>query len=325
MSIDALTWAHLQDTRRPSWQNMLYVLAHSADPECIAFHWWKSDDHWWPYLMWHTGMSRSSVFRVLVELEAVDLISRGTSTNGKIIQNVVILNSKLVLVWSEEKKKLESHHRTQTGLELIGPTDLSKLKEKQKITKKDSAVRKDESHGETRIFSAGLSPTIGLDESHGRTPIKNQSMNQIQPPLPPAGSVRGFVPQYSDDGAAIRALSALLGHIEVQDFWRGRSDDNKVRGYRIWFELTPQLRALAQVPPADQWVEYPAYSPEHRRWLEIIPSGIKAGKMVKKDRVRLPWQWPPTKNGALSAVATRESEPDLPLSAEDADALIRGG
>jgi hypothetical protein len=77
MSIEALRWAMRQKSRNSSTQCVLLVLANAADPEGVAFAWWKSRDHWWPYLVDKTRLSRGALFRILKELEEFGYFSRG--------------------------------------------------------------------------------------------------------------------------------------------------------------------------------------------------------------------------------------------------------
>lgn len=76
MSIEAINWAMRQRLRGCAPQCLLFVLANAADPEGVAFGWWKSADHWWPYLIRHTRLARATIFGLLRELEEVGLISR---------------------------------------------------------------------------------------------------------------------------------------------------------------------------------------------------------------------------------------------------------
>lgn len=162
MSIPALKWAHLQDTRKPAWQAMLYVLAHSADEECVAFRWWKSEDHWWPYLMQHTGLTRSSIFRVLNDLEHIGLISR--QREDKLF--VVTLRRDRVIIARKigpGEFKLESYHRTEEQLTRLDQDVVE-------IPESDQAVESDHETPEN------VSPMVGLDESDSGT---RSYMNQI--------------------------------------------------------------------------------------------------------------------------------------------------
>lgn len=76
MSWEAMNWAGEQRTRAASTQCVLYVLANAADPDGVAFRWWDSPDHWWSYLVQRTRLKRSSLFRILAELEEAGLVAR---------------------------------------------------------------------------------------------------------------------------------------------------------------------------------------------------------------------------------------------------------
>lgn len=95
MSIEALNWAMRQRLRGCPPQCLLYVLANAADPEGVAFRWWRSADHWWPYLIKHTRLARATIFTLLRELEADGLIFRETQVtpeDGSRAQSVIRLN-----------------------------------------------------------------------------------------------------------------------------------------------------------------------------------------------------------------------------------------
>ena len=76
MSIEALRWAMRQTSRNSATQCVLLVLANAADPEGLALSWWKGRDHWWPYLMEKTRLSRGALFRILRELEELGYFTR---------------------------------------------------------------------------------------------------------------------------------------------------------------------------------------------------------------------------------------------------------
>jgi len=76
MSVEGRTWANKQRLKNPSAQIMLLIIGECADPEGVAFAWWKKHDHWWTYLVDKTRQSRATVFRRLNELEKLGLIVR---------------------------------------------------------------------------------------------------------------------------------------------------------------------------------------------------------------------------------------------------------
>lgn len=76
MSWEAVQWANKQRLPGPQEQLVLLTLANCADPEGVAFAWWKRREHWWTYLVEHTRLSRSSVFRHLNKIEELGLGKR---------------------------------------------------------------------------------------------------------------------------------------------------------------------------------------------------------------------------------------------------------
>jgi hypothetical protein len=62
--------------RLPQEQLVLLLLANAADPEGVAFAWWKHKAHWWTYLVERSRLSRASVFRHLATIEELGLGKR---------------------------------------------------------------------------------------------------------------------------------------------------------------------------------------------------------------------------------------------------------
>jgi len=76
MSWEAVEWANKQRLRLPQEQLVLLLLANAADPDGLAFAWWKKKEHWWTYLAERGRQSRASVFRCLKRFEELGLLSR---------------------------------------------------------------------------------------------------------------------------------------------------------------------------------------------------------------------------------------------------------
>jgi hypothetical protein len=60
-------------------QCVLFVIANAADPDGVAFRWWRSDEHWWAYIAERTGMAKGSIYRTIGQLEGLGLLSREES------------------------------------------------------------------------------------------------------------------------------------------------------------------------------------------------------------------------------------------------------
>lgn len=73
MSWEATQWANKQRLRLPQEQLVLLCVANCADPEGVAFTWWKRKEHWWTYLVDHTRLSRATIFRHLNTIEGLGL------------------------------------------------------------------------------------------------------------------------------------------------------------------------------------------------------------------------------------------------------------
>lgn len=76
MSWEAVQWANKQRLRLPQEQLLLLLIANAADPDGVAFRWWRKREHWWTYLVAHSRQSRASVFRHLNTLEQSGLAER---------------------------------------------------------------------------------------------------------------------------------------------------------------------------------------------------------------------------------------------------------
>jgi hypothetical protein len=100
MSWEALEWAGRQRTENVAMQCMLIVLANAADPDGVAFRWWKNREHWWTYLVERTGLVKGSVYRTIGKLEELNLVSRDlvTPEEGGRAQPVIRLRLDQVVV-----------------------------------------------------------------------------------------------------------------------------------------------------------------------------------------------------------------------------------
>lgn len=76
MSWEAVTWANRQKLKKSYEQIVLLVLANCADPNGEAFVKWPGRDHWWVYLSERTRLPKSSLFRHLNTLVALELGER---------------------------------------------------------------------------------------------------------------------------------------------------------------------------------------------------------------------------------------------------------
>jgi len=101
VSWEALKWAGEQRTNNVAMQCVLFVIANAADPDGVAFRWWKSKNHWWCYIAERTGMVRGSIYRTIDKLEAIRLLSLEDS--NKKARPLVRLNLDKIVVLERQK------------------------------------------------------------------------------------------------------------------------------------------------------------------------------------------------------------------------------
>lgn len=114
MSWEAVQWANKQRLPGPQEQLVLLTLANCADPEGVAFAWWKRREHWWTYLVEHTRLSRSSVFRHLNKIEELGLGKRRKiEASDGVVRFIMELDlTKTVEFPPDDGTESQSHHAT---------------------------------------------------------------------------------------------------------------------------------------------------------------------------------------------------------------------
>lgn len=179
MSWEAVQWANRQRLRLPQEQLVLLMLANSADPEGMAFTWWKRKEHWWTYLVDTTRLSRASIFRHLATLEKLELAQRQKLVLGDgTIRFLIELNfDKVVDIGSEEAADLqdiEGQSHGETGeiaeTQSHGETDSVSLVRLHKSLPKESK--------EEEIPPTPQAPNEPLQSQ----PNETKNLNQAQQP-----------------------------------------------------------------------------------------------------------------------------------------------
>ena len=160
-SWEAVSWAQKQRLRLPQEQLLLLLIANAADPDGIAFRWWRKREHWWTYLRDQSRQSRASVFRHLNTLEELGLVLRQKVVlpDGAVRFECACDMEKVVIIEPDEPDS-QSHGETQN--------------------------QGSESHGETESVA-----TVRLDESHSCDSRRSLNLNPSEsnsPPTPQGGS-----------------------------------------------------------------------------------------------------------------------------------------
>lgn len=194
MSIEAHRWALCQRSRNATTQCVLYVLANAAEPDGVAFRWWRRRDHWWPYITERTCASRAQVFRVMHELEEAGFLSIETivTADGERPSRstcLVELHLNRYFQWdhtvgaymevSEPKPIVPSHHETE---ETERGGDLDPVPSHHETEQEAAPV-------DNSVENSNPSLTMRLTASHPETPYKNpltKSPGKESPPTPSA-------------------------------------------------------------------------------------------------------------------------------------------
>lgn len=102
MSIESLRWALRQSMKDPGHQLMIVTLGNAADPDGLAFGWWRGRDHWIDYLVQRTRQSRATCFRQIREFQELGLITREiiVHDNGA-KQHLIQLNLSAYARWEQ--------------------------------------------------------------------------------------------------------------------------------------------------------------------------------------------------------------------------------
>lgn len=169
MSWETLNWAGKQRTDNVAMQCTLFVIANAADPDGVAFRWWRRADHWWTYLVERTGLARGSIYRTLNRLEEMGLIKRDTITpdDGGKPQPVVRLQLDKIHIAADESPR-ETEAQTQS------PTETEN--ESQSLP-----GRPDESPSETPLY---MSPSKNPDSPNPK-PLSPSQPLQASPASDP--------------------------------------------------------------------------------------------------------------------------------------------
>lgn len=252
MSWEAVAWANRQRMRLPQEQLVLLVLANCADPEGVAFSQWRGRDHWWTYLVKHTRLSRSSVFRHLNTIEELGLGMRSmlVLADGTKRPTMTLDLTKVVDQTAfdhQDETESESHGET-AGPEMQSQGETQSHGE----TEKSSP----QSHGET-----GAVPPVGPH-------IESKSDSTISP-LPPSGGAPAvdelfdqFVEVWRDPIPKMALARSAWEHIASA---KRAEVVAAARGYWAWLKVHPKppsaVSAQAFLRDTAGWAQWLKYSP----------------------------------------------------------------
>lgn len=182
MSHETLQWANRQRMKDAQTQCLVLVLANCADPSGLAFGWRKGGDHWGQYMVDHTRMSRSSVYRKIRELRDIGIADPQViiHDNGE-KQYVVQLDLDAFAEWVDAGAEGagDGHYVVQRARPKFGDDDeLSPAEESAALD--DALMRaENESHTEIQKLARGVF----------RHPVESQSETQgAAPRIAPDGS-----------------------------------------------------------------------------------------------------------------------------------------
>lgn len=245
MSWEAVQWANKQRLRLPQEQFVLLMLANCADPEGVAFSWWKRREHWWTYLVEHTRLSRTTIFRHLSTIEELGLgIRQKTFQADGTPSFIMTLDlTKIVIIDPEEMDMNQSQSHCET-----------------------------QSHDDTQ--SRGGTESVPIAGLH----IEELPSESKNPPNPPSGGVQVVRDQELEDDIAelsrtypapitnlprLRIVLAAMSHLERKRVLLA------VKGYAAHIADCDRRKKPCAVKHADRWVST-------GMWLGYVEFGEKA-------------------------------------------------
>lgn len=283
MSWEAVTWASKQRMKLPHEQLILLVLANCADPDGVAFTQWRGREHWWKYLVEHTRLSKSSLFRHINTLVNLEICSRSMVVLADGSRRPVVtldLAASFDIDAERDQEKYEvlhSHPRDQSHGETEGD-DATNVPEN---VSDDSALEHEitapslQSHGETGPVGGNENshaipmggnrsfPIVGMQED-------SKSVSKESPPTPRAGGASAFDEGWEEFSKTWREpmqRMAIARHAwdGVPTAKRGEAI-TAARGYFAWLtaQRKPPTVVSAQTFLRDVagWAQWLRYAPE---------------------------------------------------------------
>jgi hypothetical protein len=231
MSHEASNWVLRQRSRSSSTQCLLLVIANAADPEGVAFGWWKSRDHWWPYLVERTRLSRGTLFKLLNELEDLGYFTREEAkpAEGGKAQPVIRLHIDRDVMEPEQVAEWDSQSPRETEEDGRTPPETPSQSPRETETPPIESPR-ETGQSETETQNAVTSLPGRLAESPRETARDVPLLNPITPQSPPLAKPMGldeangfgaFWNDYPDHQAmnrdsALKAFADLTGAEQQQ-------------------------------------------------------------------------------------------------------------
>lgn len=213
MSHEASNWVLRQRSRSCATQCLLLVIANAADPEGVAFGWWKSRDHWWPYLCERTRLSRGTLFKLLNELEDLGYFTRSEikPDEGGRAQPVIQLHLNRTVI---EPERPGEGDESPTETEQAARGDPVKPSQSPRETEFESPTAT-----ENAVASLPERPAESPRETASNVPLGNP-IPPKSPPLPRRSALDeadGFAAFFGDypDHQAMNRSSALRSFQEL--------------------------------------------------------------------------------------------------------------
>lgn len=368
MSWEATQWANKQRLRLPQEQLVLLLLANCADPEGVAFGWWKHKEHWWTYLCEHSRLSRATVFRHLGTIEALGLGLRQklVLADGTIRYSMAMDLTKFVTIDPAETDAppLQSHYETESHDETESHSE----------TESVSLVRLQEDlHKESKILTPTPSKEGVLKNQPQISEAARQRFQEFKAAYPDGivdldKAEKEFVgltdadqeacvtaaPVYAArcrkrrekskkahlfirerawvgllaSSASVDGAPCVTSHSPHSEAGKGLITLSVIAGHSLFRlpggnisyvqPVTPQLLALANPPPGEDWIECELGGQDFAAWRGLIYR-IFAGRTLRSlTKYRVPWRWPPTVDGKTYAGT---DPPPGELSDADVEAL----
>lgn len=353
MSWEAVQWANKQRLRLPQEQLVLVLLANAADPEGVAFSWWKSKDHWMEYLADRSRMSRATVFRHLGTIESLGLGKREkvVRADGSSFKIMTLDLTKSVVMTADDDAPSLTHETSLTSETLTGetqPVSPVRLQEVHKEVLKDferetrARAKLDQLRAMSQTTAIDnpdkvahafeLLPDAEHDPAMAGYPLWVAELKQLG---------RKYVPSletYLDrrnwknlkpvakpaKGKAPDVVRPVAPYPENSREGRAIIRLGKIgyvslliMGGNVLYsgEITPQLLAFADAPAEN--IDHEIGSGQFRAYDDLVAKMFAGKARARLTKISVPWDWPPRKDGSIITTG-----PPGELSDADAQALM---